>query len=122
MAKITECINKSVKISTGSITIKENGKTSGIVKNTISLYNVQANQQIKYMQPFKKTGVFNQFRLADFIIHDNKLYLFRNIKHKIFVDTLSSSFVEEKEKIKAENEKYSFAESLGIPVIECLYS
>jgi hypothetical protein len=45
MAEIKDCIGKRVKISKGSITIKnDEGKTCGVVRNTISLYDMQPNK------------------------------------------------------------------------------
>ena len=46
MAEIKDCIGKNVKISKGSITIKaEDGKTCGVVRNIVSLYDMQANKK-----------------------------------------------------------------------------
>ena len=58
MTEIKDCIGKKVKISKGSITIKsEDGKTSGVVRNITSLYDLQANKQIEYHAKMKKLDV-----------------------------------------------------------------
>ena len=49
MAEIKDCMNKKVKISKGSITIKDDdNKTCGVVRNIVSLYDLQANKQIPF--------------------------------------------------------------------------
>ena len=58
MAEIKDCIGKHVKISKGSITIKaENGKTCGVVRNTTSLYDLQANKQMDYYKKIKTSWI-----------------------------------------------------------------
>lgn len=46
---------KVIKISKNSITIKdENGKTCGVVRNVISLHDIQPNKQIEYYKMLKE--------------------------------------------------------------------
>lgn len=45
MADIKDCKGKKVKISRNSITIKgDNGKTCGVIRNIISVKDVQPNK------------------------------------------------------------------------------
>lgn len=122
MANIKDCINQRIKISKGSITIKnENDKTCGIVKNIISLYDLQPNKQIEYYSKLKKMGLHGNISIKNCIIHDNNLYVFRNIKHKLFQKQYG--YFSEDEKIKAQKEEvfYNTLKTHGIEVIECIF-
>ena len=77
MADIKDCIGKNVKISKGSITIKsENGKTSGVIKNITSLYDLQANKQMDYYKTIRKLGLHGKISIKDCIIADGTMYVF----------------------------------------------
>ena len=85
IAEIKDCIGKNVKISKGSITIKsDDGKTSGIVKNITSLYDLQANRQMEYYNKIRKLGLHGKISIKDCIIADGTMYVFRNIKSKLW--------------------------------------
>ena len=122
MAEIKDCIGKKVKISKGSITIKsEDGKTSGVVKNITSLYDLQANKQMDYYKKIKQAGLHGKISIKDCIIEDGTMYVFRNIKSKLFHEKYG--FISEEEKQKAEETEtiYNAIRTAGIDVIECVY-
>ena len=122
MVHIKDCIGNQVKISKSSITIKsEDGKTSGIVKNIISLYDLQANKQIEYYHKIRKLGLCGKISIKDCIIYENKLYVFRNIKSKIWHEKYG--FISDVEKQKAEEMEtiYNVIRMAGIEIIECIY-
>lgn len=61
MAEIKECAGQNVKISKSSITIKDgNGKTRGVVRNIISVQDMQLNKQTDYFHLFKKLNVWGE--------------------------------------------------------------
>ena len=122
MAEIKDCIGKNVKISKGSITIKtENGKTCGVVRNIVSLYDMQTNKQMDYYKKIKQAGLHGKISIKDCIIVDGTMYVFRNIKSKLFHDKYG--FISEEEKHKAEETEiiYNTIRTAGIEVIECVY-
>lgn len=122
MAEIKDCIGKNVKISKGSITIKaEDGKTCGVVRNTTSLYDLQANRQMEYYKKIKQAGLHGKISIKDCIIADGIMYVFRNIKSKLWHD--EHGYITEEEKQKAEEMEiiYNALKTAGIDVIECIY-
>lgn len=122
MAEIKDCNGKKVKISKGSITIKsEDGKTSGVVRNIISLYDLQANKQMEYYRKIRKLGLHGKISIKDCIILDGTMYVFRNIKSKLWHEKYG--FISEEEKHKAEETEtiYNAIKTAGIDVIECVY-
>lgn len=81
MAEIKDCMNKKIKISKGSITIKDDdNKTCGVVRNIVSLYDLQANKQINYYRKIRDIGLHGKISIRDCIISDGTMYIFRNIK------------------------------------------
>ena len=108
MAEIKDCIGKNVKISKGSITIKaEDGKTSGVVRNITSLYDLQANKQIEYHAKMKKLDVrWKDISIKNIIIKDNEMYVFRNIKSKLWHEKYGFISEEEKQKYYGNGAKY----------------
>lgn len=122
MADIKDCIGKNVKISKGSITIKsENGKTSGIVRNITSLYDLQANKQMDYYRILRKLGLHGKISIKDCIIADGVMYVFRNIKSKLWHDKYGYISEEEKQKAEETETIYNALKTAGIDVIECVY-
>ena len=122
MAEIKDCIGKKVKISKGSITIKtEDGKTCGVVRNIVSLYDMQANKQMDYYKKIKQAGLHGKISIKDCIIEDGTMYVFRNIKSKLFHEKYG--FISEEEKQRAEETEtiYNAIKTAGIDVIECVY-
>lgn len=122
MAEINDCNGKKVKISKGSITIKtEDGKTSGVVRNITSLYDLQANKQMEYYRKIRKLGLHGKISIKDCIIANGAMYVFRNIKSKLWHEKYG--FISEKEKQKAEETEtiYNAIKAAGIEVIECIY-
>ena len=122
MAEIKDCNGKQVKISKCSITIKsEDGKTSGVVKNITSLYDLQANRQMEYYKKIRNLGLHGKISIKDCIISDGTMYVFRNIKSKLFHERYG--FISEEEKQKAEEIEtiYNAIKTAGIDVIECVY-
>ena len=122
MAEIKDCIGKNVKISKCSITIKtEDGKTCGVVRNIVSLYDMQANKQMDYYKKIKQAGLHGKFSIKDCIIADGTMYVFRNIKSKLWHEKYG--FISEEEKKKADEMEtiYNAIRTAGIDVIECVY-
>ena len=122
MAEIKDCIGKNVKISKCSITIKsEDEKTSGVVKNITSLYDLQANKQMEYYQKIRKLGLHGKISIKDCIISDDTMYVFRNIKSKLWHEKYG--FISEEEKHKSEETEtiYNAIRTDGIDGIECVY-
>ncbi len=122
MAEIKDCIGKNVKISKGSITIKsEDGKTSGVIRNITSLYDLQANKQMEYYHKLRKLGLHGKISITDCIISDGTMYVFRNIKSKLFHE--KHGYISEEEKQNAEEQEtmYNSLKTAGIEVIECVY-
>lgn len=122
MAEIKDCIGKNVKISKASITIKnEEGKTCGVVRNIISLYDLQANKQIDYYKMIKNLGLHGKIDIKDCIISDGAIYVFRNIKSKLFHEKYG--YMDDNEKQKAEEQEsiFNIIKNAGITVIDCIY-
>ena len=122
MAEIKDCIGKNVRINKGSITIKsDDGKTSGVVRNITSLYDLQANKQMEYYQKLRKIGLHGKISIKDCIITDGTMYVFRNIKSKLWHE--KNGFISDEEKQKAEETEtiYNALKTAGIDVIECVY-
>ena len=122
MAEIKDCNGKKVKISKGSITIKsEDGKTNGVVRNITSLYDLQANKQMDYYKIILKLDLHGKISIKDCIIVDGVMYVFRNIKSKLWHEKYG--FISEEEKQKAEETEtiYNAIRTAGIDVIECVY-
>ena len=122
MAEIKDCVGKNVKISKNSITIKtKDGKTCGVIRNTTSLYDLQANKQMEYYQKLRKQGMHGKISIKDCIISDGKIYIFRNIKSKLWHD--AHGYITEEERKKAEDKEklYNALRTAGIDVIECIY-
>ena len=122
MAEIKDCIGKNVKISKCSITIKtEDGKTCGVVRNIVSLYDMQANKQMDYYKKIKQAGLHGKISIKDCIIADGTMYVFRNIKSKLWHEKYG--FISEEEKKKADEMEtiYNAIRTAGIDVIECVY-
>ena len=122
MAEIKDCIGKNIKISKGSITIKtDDGKTCGVVRNIVSLYDLQANKQMDYYKRIKQTGLHGKISIKDCIIADGIMYVMRNIKSKLWHDI--HGYISEEEKRKAEETEtiYNALKTAGIEVIECIY-
>lgn len=122
MAEIKDCIGKNVKISKSSITIKDdNNKTCGVVRNIISLYDLQANKQMEYYQKLRKLGLHGKISIKNCIIADGTMYVFRNIKSKLWNEKYGYFSEEEKQKVEEQEEIYYTLKTAGIPVIECIY-
>lgn len=122
MAEIKDCIGKNVKISKCSITIKsENGKTNGVVRNITSLYDLQANRQMEYYQKIRKLGLHGKISIKDCIIVDGIMYVFRNIKSKLWHEKYGYITEEEKQKAEETETIYNALKTAGIDVIECVY-
>lgn len=122
MAEIKDCIGKNVKISKCSITIKsENGKTSGVVRNISSLYDLQANKQMDYYRTLRKLGLHGKISIKDCIITDGVMYVFRNVKSKLWHEKYGYISEEEKQRAEEQEETYKILRTAGIDVIECVY-
>ena len=121
MAEIKDCIGKNVKISKGSITIKsEDGKTCGVVRNITSLYDLQANKQMEYYQRLRKLGLHGKISIKDCILCDGVMYVFRNIKSKLWHETYGYISDEEKQRAEDAEAIYNIVKEAGIEVVECI--
>lgn len=122
MSEIKDCIGNKVKISKGSITIKsENGKTSGVVRNITNLYDLQANKQMEYYRTLRKLGLHGKISIKDCVIADGVMYVFRNIKSKLWHEKYGYISEEEKQRVEEQEETYNAIKRAGIDVIECIY-
>lgn len=123
MANINDCKNKKIKISKNSITIKsEDGKTAGVVKNIITLYDMQANKQMQFYRELKKIGCSNIISIKDIIVIENKMYVIRNIKSKLFNEAHGYFSEEEQKKAEEKEAAYTRCKEAGIEVIECIFA
>lgn len=117
MAKMTDCIGKFIKVSPRSITIKDdNNKTHGIVRDVVSLDNIQPKYQFEYSSKLKKGGLVQgeiMEHTHDIVIKDKELYYLYNVHTR---EKYSHLFPEAVEKDEAFAEKIKNA---GVTVIEC---
>ena len=122
MAEIKDCMNRKVKISKGSITIKnDEDKTCGVVRNICSLYDLQANRQMDYYRKLNNIGLHGKISICDCIISDGTMYIFRNIKSKLYHEKYGYFDDYEKQKAEEQETYYNTAKENGIEVIECIY-
>ena len=122
MAEIKDCMNKKIKISKGSITIKDDdNKTCGVVRNIVSLYDLQANKQINYYRKIRDIGLHGKISIRDCIISDGTMYIFRNIKNKLFHEKYGYMDDNEKQKEEEQESIFNTIKSAGIEVMECIY-
>lgn len=122
MAEIKDCIGNNVKISKASITIKnEEGKTCGVVRNITNLYDLQANKQMEYYRVIRNLGLHGKISIKDCIISDGVMYVFRNIKSKLFHEKYGYIDDYEREKAEEQEKTYQIFRDNGIEVIECVY-
>lgn len=122
MAQIEDCIGKRVRISRRSITIKtEDGKTCGVVKDIISLYDLQANRQILYHRQLYSLGVHGKIPISECIIKDGVMYVFHNIRSKLFHERYGYLSEEEEAGAEAKEKVYDILKANGISVIECIF-
>lgn len=122
MAEIKDCVGKNVKINKNSITIKnEEGKTCGVVSNIISLYDIQANKKLEYYKQIKNAGLHGKISIKDCIISDEIMYVFRNIRSKLYHEKYGYFTEKEKEKAEETQKIYDAVAEAGFEVIECVY-
>ena len=122
MAEIKECIGKNIKISKNSITIKDNNnKTCGVVRNIISLYDMQPNKQYDYYKKLKQIGLHGKISIKDIIVKDNTMYAFRNIKSKLHHQKYGYFSESEERKEKEQDQYFEIAQLNDIQVIECIF-
>ena len=76
---------------------------------------------MEYYQKIRKLGLHGKISIKDCIIADGVMYVFRNIKSKLFHE--KNGFISEEEKQKAEETEtiYNAIKMAGIDVIECVY-
>lgn len=122
MAEIKDCMNKKVKISKGSITIKnDKDKTCGVVRNICSLYDLQPNRQMDYYRKLNNIGLHGKISIRDCIVSNGTMYIFRNIKSKLYHEKYGYFDDYEKQKAEEKETYYNTAKENGIEVIECIY-
>ena len=122
MAEIKDCVGKNVKISKASISIKnEEGKTCGVVRNITSLYDLQPNKQMEYYRVIRNLGIYGKISIKDCIISDGIMYIFRNVKSKLFHEKYGYMNDYEREMAEEKERIYKIFKDSGIVVIECVY-
>lgn len=87
--KITEIENKKVKISPHSITVKnDEGKTCGVVKNTVTYKNLSPSKHMEYWKIVKQTGIWGDqdSLINNFVICDGEAYYLHNLSLKAFLE------------------------------------
>lgn len=121
--EILGCRGRKVKISRGSITVKtDDGKTCGIVRNIVSLYNIQPNKQCSFYGELKHKGLDSmKIGLDNIIIKDDTLYFFRNIKSKLFHEKNGYFSDDEKRSMEEQEALYKQVTEAGYDVIECIF-
>ena len=121
--EILECKGRKVKISRGSITVKsDDGKTCGIVRNIVSLYNIQPNKQYVFYAELRRKGLDSmKIGLNNIIIKENTLYFFRNIKGKLFHEKYGYFSDEERRNAEEQEALYNQIAEAGYSIIECIY-
>lgn len=120
MATIKDCVGRRIKINKNSITIKDDtGKTCGVIRNIVSLYDMQPNKQIDYSR-LKKIPGFNKYAISikNCIIKDGEMYIFRNVQSKLFQEKYG--YISEYEKTLAEDKEaaHNAIKAAGIEIIE----
>ena len=122
MANIRDCAGQYIKINKNSITIKtKEGKTCGVVKNVTPLLNMQPNKQIVYFKQIKIAGLHGKISLSNYVVVDNVLYLFRDMKSEIFHNKYGYFSEEEERNAKETLSYYNLAKEVGIEIIDCIY-
>lgn len=121
--EILDCRGRKVKINSGSITAKDDdNKTCGIVRNIVSLYNIQPNKQCVFYGELRSKGLDSmKIGLDNIIIKDDTLYFFRNIKSKLFHEKYGYFSDDEKRKVVEEDALYKQIIEAGYDVIECIF-
>lgn len=113
--EILECRGKDIKISKGSITVKNtDGKTCGIVRDIKHFHDIQTNKQAEYFHLLRSAGLWGNSKidLKNVILSDGKLYLFRNTHGLESLKKFDPELVRKLDSIHAEASKN------GIEVIE----
>lgn len=122
MAKIEDCIGKKVKISPCSITIKdEEFKTRGVVRNIISLADLHGARKFDYATKVMNAGIHGLISIRDYIIHDEKMYVFRDMSSVLFHRKYGYWSEDEKNKMEEKQKIYDKIASVGFPIIECVF-
>ena len=121
--EILDCRGRKVKVSKGSITVKDdNGKTCGVVRNIVSLYNIQPNRQFEFYNELKHKGLDSmEIGLDNIIIKDDTLHFFRNIRGKLFHKKYGYISDYERKKADEEDALYKNIAECGYNVIECVF-
>lgn len=82
---------------------------------------MQANKQMEYYKKIKQAGLHGKISVKDCIISDGIMYVFRNIKSKLWHDEHGYFTEEEKQKAEETETIYNTLKTTGIEVIECVY-
>lgn len=79
---ITDIRNKIIKISSHSITVKnENDKTCGVVKNVIPYKELRPSEGMKYFKQLRQAGIWGKSELiSSFIICDGEPYYLYDLR------------------------------------------
>lgn len=101
--KIEELKNQKVKISSRSITCKdENGKTKGVVSGAVRFKDLQPNKAINYFNQIKSAGLWGNGEIDNVYISEGKIYYFFNLRP---IEVYENVFVGESG-CESEKEKY----------------
>lgn len=124
MAEIKDCVGKEIKISKCSITIKsEEGKTCGVIRDIRKFKDIQPNKASGYFHLLRKCGAWGNrnFNIDNCIEKDGKLYVFRNIKGKIFHEKYGYFTEDEIRNAEEQENIYNALKDARIDVIECVF-
>lgn len=85
------------------------------------MYDIQPNKQIDYYKILKESGLRKDISIKNCIIKDNEMYLFRNMRSKLFHKEYGYFSELEKEKEEKEDLIYKTAAEKWLNVIKCLF-
>lgn len=120
---ITNINGKHIKISKNSITVKDdNNKTCGVIRNIISLYDIQPNKQCDIYHKLLNDGIrAMDYGIKDIIIKNDTIYFINNIKSKLHYDKYDFFDDNEKNKYMAKERMIQNIKTKGYNVIDCIY-
>lgn len=82
MMDICEIENKRVKLSSHSITVKnDKDKTCGVVKGITKFHDLRTSEQIKYHTILRSCGIWGYSDYLNcFVVYDGKPYYLHNLR------------------------------------------
>ena len=94
-----------------------------MVRGITAFHDLQPNKQMAYWKTIRDLGLWGNRKVdkKDLIIADEKLYVIRNMKSKLFHAQYGYFSEEEKQNAEQMEEIYNTCRNNGIEVIECIY-